>query len=430
MTGEEAVAYIHSYGWESHTPGLSRVRELLRRLGDPQRELKFVHVAGTNGKGSVCACLASVLEAAGYRVGLNTSPHLERFHERIRVDGEEISDGDLGAVMDRVRPAAEGMPEHPTEFELITAAAFLYFRQRRCGIVVLEAGLGGELDASNVIETPELAALTAMGMDHAAILGPTLRDIAAAKAGIIKPGGTVVSRGGCPEADAVFRRVCRERGASLRELDLSRLTVRKLDLGGAAFDFAPWANLTLPLAGTYQPENAALALTALEALREKGWRVPEEAVRRGLAAVRWPGRFEVLRRSPVFLLDGAHNAHGMRAAAESLRTLFPERRLTFLLGILADKDAGEMVDLLSPLAERVFALRPDSPRAMDPAALCALLAERGVEARPCPSVEEGIGAALAAAGPEGVICALGSLYLCGEVRTAVFQNFPPLESGE
>lgn len=422
MTGEEAVAYIHAHGWEAHAPGLDRIRELLRRLGDPQRELKFIHAAGTNGKGSVCACLASVLEAAGYRVGLNTSPHLERFHERIRVNGEEISGEDLGTVMDRVRPAAEAMPEHPTEFELITAAAFLYFLERRCDVVVLETGLGGALDASNVIETPELAVLTAMGMDHAAILGPTLRDVAAAKAGIIKPGGAVVSRGGCPEADEIFRRTCRERGASLTELDLSRLTVRRLGLEGAVFDFAPWEGLAIPLAGTYQAENAALALTALEALREKGWRIPDEALRRGLAEVRWPGRFEVLGRNPVFLLDGAHNAHGMRAAAESLRTLFPGRRLTFLLGILADKDAGEMLDLLAPLAERAFVLRPDSPRAMDPAALCALLTERGVEARSCASVEMGLEAALAAAGKGGVICALGSLYLCGEVRSAWFKT--------
>ena len=171
MTGEEAVAYIWSHGWEVHAPGLDRVRELLRFLGNPQKELRFIHVAGTNGKGSVCACLASVLEKAGYRVGLNTSPHLERFHERIRVNGEEISDEDLGMVMDHVRSAALACKEHPTEFELITAAAFLHFLEKRCDVVVLETGLGGALDASNVIDVPELAVLTAMGMDHAAILG-------------------------------------------------------------------------------------------------------------------------------------------------------------------------------------------------------------------------------------------------------------------
>ena len=418
MTGEEAVAYVWSHGWEAHAPGLDRVRELLHRLGDPQKELRFIHVAGTNGKGSVCACLASVLEEAGYRVGLNTSPHLERFHERIRVNGEEISDEGLGMVMDRVRSAALACKEHPTEFELITAAAFLHFLEKRCGVVVLETGLGGALDASNVIDVPELAVLTAMGMDHAAILGPALRDVAAAKAGIIKAGGAVVSRGGCPEADEVFRRTCRERGAALTELDLSRLTVCRLDLEGAVFDFAPWGKLTVPLAGTYQAENAALALTALEVLRKKGWKIPEAAIRKGLAAVCWPGRFEVLGRNPVFLLDGAHNAHGMRATVESLRTLFPGKRWTVLLGILKDKDAGEMLDLLAPLAERVFVLRPDSPRALSPAELCALLAERGVEARPCDSVAGGIAVALEAAGEEGRICALGSLYLCGEVRTA------------
>ena len=423
MTGEEAEAYIHSFGWESRAPGLGRIRELLRRLGDPQKGQRILHVAGTNGKGSVCACLASILEAAGYRTGLNTSPHLERFSERIRAGGREISGEDLGAVTERVRSAAGAMGEHPTEFELITAAAFLYFQRMDCDVLVLETGLGGALDASNVIDAPELAVLTAMGMDHAAILGPSLREIAAAKAGIIKPGTEVVSRGGCPEADAVFRRVCREQGVRLTELDLDRLTLRRLSLEGAVFDFAPWEGLTVPLAGAYQAENAALALTAVERLREKGWHIPEEAVRRGLAAVRWPGRFEVLGRDPVFLLDGAHNAHGMRAAAESLRRLLPGKKITLLLGILADKDAGEMLDLLVPLAERVFVLRPDSPRAMAPETLCALLAERGAEARPCAGVEAGIEAALAAAGRDGTVCALGSLYLCGEVRRAFFQNF-------
>lgn len=430
MTGEEAVDYIHSYGWEAHAPGLDRIRDLLCRLGDPQRELKFLHVAGTNGKGSVCACLASVLEAAGYRVGLNTSPHLERFHERIRVNGEEITDGALGAVVDQIRPAAGAMPEHPTEFELITAAAFLHFREQGCEIVVLETGLGGELDASNVIDTPELAVLTAMGMDHAALLGPTLRDVAAAKAGIVKPGGAVVSRGGCPEADEVFCRTCRERGAALRELDLSRLAVRQQNLEGAVFDFAPWERLSIPLAGAYQVENAALALTALEWLGEKGWNLPEEAVRRGLEKVRWPGRFEILGRDPVFLLDGAHNAHGMRAAVKSLDALLPGKRLTVLLGIMGDKDAGDMLELLAPLAERVFVLRPDSPRAMDPAALCDLLAARGVEAHPCASVEEGVKAALAAAGRDGTVCALGSLYLCGAVRGVYGSKFQRANPGQ
>ena len=411
MTGQEAIGYIHSHQWERHAPGLDRIRTLLRALGAPQTEQKFVHVAGTNGKGSTCACIAAVLRAAGYRVGLNTSPYLMTFHERIRVDGEMISDDELASLAEEIRPAAAAMAEHPTEFELITAIALLHFRRKGCDISVLEVGLGGALDASNVIGVPEAAVITAMGMDHVALLGPTQADVAAAKAGIIKPGGDVVSYGGCPEADAVFRRVCRERGAGL--------TLRSAGLDGARFDFLPYEDLYLPLAGEYQLKNAAAAITALEVLREKGWRVSGEAVRRGLAAVRWPGRFEVLRRDPVFLLDGAHNAHGMTAAVESLRALFPGRKAVFLLGLLADKDVSAMLDLLAPLAERVFTLRPESPRAMEAEALAELLEARGVPARACGTAGEGVCSALESAGRSGVVCALGSLYLSGDIRRAV-----------
>ena len=318
MTGQEAISYIHSFQWQDHAPGLGRMRALLRALGDPQRGRKFVHVAGTNGKGSTCACIASVLRAAGYRVGLNTSPYLMTFHERIQVNGALISDGELASLAEEIRPAAEAMAEHPTEFELITAIALLHFCRKDCDISVLEVGLGGALDASNVIDVPEAAVLTAMGMDHVALLGPAQADVAAAKAGIIKPGGDVVSYGECPEADGVFRRACKERGAVLTEVDFSRLRPRSFGLDGSQFDFAPYGNLYLPLTGAYQLKNAATAITALEVLQKKGWHVSEEALRRGLAQVRWPGRFEVLRRDPVFLLDGAHNAHGMTAAAESL----------------------------------------------------------------------------------------------------------------
>lgn len=417
MTGQEAIAYIHSFQWQDHAPGLDRMRTLLRALGDPQRGQKFVHVAGTNGKGSTCADIAAVLRAAGYRVGLNTSPYLVTFHERIQVDGEMIAGGELASLTEEVRPAAEAMAEHPTEFELITAIALLYFRRKNCDISVLEVGLGGALDASNVIDVPEAAVLTAMGMDHVALLGPTQADVAAAKAGVIKPGGDVVSCGGCPEADAVFRRVCRERGANLAEVDFSRLRPRSFGLDGAHFDFAPYQDLYLPLAGTYQLKNAAAAITVLELLGRKGWKITEDTIRLGLSQVRWPGRFEVLRRDPVFLLDGAHNAHGMAAAAESLRTLFPGRRAVFLLGLLADKDVSAMLDLLEPL--EVFTLRPASPRAMEAEALASLLAERGIPARACATAGEGVRSAVAAAGPDGVVCALGSLYLSGEIRRAV-----------
>ena len=417
MTGQEAIAYIDSFQWQRHVPGLERIRTLLHALGNPQKELKFVHVAGTNGKGSVCAYLASILRCAGYRVGLCTSPFLEDFRERIQVDGALIPPETLGELTELARPAAEAMPDHPTEFELITAVAMLYFQRCRCDIVVLEVGLGGALDASNVIDVPEAAVITAMGMDHAAILGPTLADIAAAKAGIIKPGGAVVSFGGCPEADGVIRARCREQGAELTEVDFSRLRVLGTGLDGTDLEFSPYGTLHVPLVGLYQAKNAAAAITVVEVLNQRGWQISRQALEQGLSAVRWPGRLEVVRRAdPVILRDGAHNAHGMAATVESLRALFPGQKLTILMGVMADKDVGDMLKLLTPIAGQVFTVRPDSPRAMPEEDLADLVRRWGVPAVPCAGVEAGLRAASAAAGPGGVVCVLGSLYLVGEVR--------------
>lgn len=419
MTGQEAVAYIDTFQWQAHAPGLERIRTLLHALGDPQKELKFVHVAGTNGKGSVCAYLASVLRCAGYRVGLCTSPFLEDFRERIQVDGKLIPPEVLGELTELARPAAEAMEDHPTEFELITAVAMLYFRRCRCDIVVLEVGLGGALDASNVIDVPEAAVITAMGMDHAAILGPTLGDIAAAKAGIIKPGGAVVSFGGCPEADAVIRERCREQGAQLTEVDFSRLRVVGTGLDGTDLEFAPYGALHVPLVGLYQAKNAAVAVTTVEVLEKRGWEISRRALEQGLASVCWPGRLEVVRRAgPVILRDGAHNAHGMAATVESLRALFPGKKLTILMGVMADKDVEDMLKLLAPIAGQVFTVRPESPRAMPAEELAALVNRYGVPAVPCAGVAAGLQAAAEAAGADGAVCALGSLYLVGEVRRA------------
>ena len=418
MTGQEAIAYIHSFQWQRHAPGLDRIRALLHALGDPHKGMKFVHVAGTNGKGSTCAMLASILRAAGYRVGLNTSPYLEDFRERIQINGQMIPEDALAALTEEVRPAAQAMEDHPTEFELITAIALLYFRRERCDIAVLEVGLGGALDASNIIDTPEVAVLAAMGLDHTAVLGPTLADIAAAKAGIIKPGGAVVSLGGCPEADAVFRQVCRERGASLTETDGARLGTSRVTLAGTDVALAPYGTLHLGLIGTYQLRNALLAVTAAEALAARGWEIDERAIRTGLARTRWPGRMELIRPAdPVILLEGAHNPQGAAAAAETLRALFPDRKIVLLLGMLADKDVDGVLAAVTPLAETVVTVTPPSPRALDAEDLRRRL-PRGLPGCTCATVEEGIRAAAAAAGPGGAVCAMGSLYMCGAVRQA------------
>ena len=379
MNYEEALNYIHAVQWAGHKPGLTRTRTLLAALGDPHKQLKFIHVAGTNGKGSTAAMLASCLQAAGYRVGLYTSPFINRFNERIQVNGQQIPDEAL--------------------------------------VRLVERGLGGTLDSTNVIDPPECAVITALGMDHVKELGPTLADIASAKAGIIKPGSPVVSYGGVPEADAVIARTAAERHAPLTVVDLSRLTIEDGDLDAVTFDFDGLNGIRLPLIGSYQPRNAATAITALRVLRSRGWNIPDSAIRAGLEQVRWPGRFELLRHSPAFLLDGSHNAHGMRATVQSLRDRFPGQKFVFLLSIMADKDVDEMLALLLPLAGQFVTVAAHTPRAMSAEMLAEQIRARGGRAEPASTIEAGVARAVALGGT-GPVCALGTLYFSGDVREA------------
>ena len=419
MTYEEALTYIHSVIWQGSRLGLDRTQELLAKLGNPEKQLKFVHIAGTNGKGSTAAMLASILEEAGYRTGLYTSPFINRFNERMQIDHEQIPDGELAELTEHIRPIADNMADKPTEFELITALAMVYFARHNCEIVVLEVGMGGELDSTNVIDVPEAAVIAAMGLDHVKELGPTMSDIARAKAGIIKQGGRVVSYGGNPDADAVIEETCREKGAELHSPDFSAIVPGDFDLDGQRFSYKDWQDLAIPLIGSYQMRNAAVVLETVAVLRDRGWKISDEAVRNGLAHTRWPARFEVLRKDPVFIVDGGHNPHGIRATAESLRRLFPGRKFTFLTGVMADKDVESILGLIVPLADQFFAVRPENPRAMSAEELAARIQAMGVKATPCPSVAAGVAAAIAAEGKDGVACALGSLYMSGDVRAAV-----------
>ena len=300
----------------------------------------------------------------------------------------------------------------------------LYFAEKQCDIVVLEVGLGGTLDSTNVIDPPECAVITALGMDHVKELGPTIADIASAKAGIIKPGSPVVSYGGVPEADAVIARVAAEQHAPLRVVDFSKLTVEGGGLDAVTFDFDGLHGVRLPLIGSYQPKNAAVAITALRVLRERGWNIPEEAIRKGLETVSWPGRFELLRHSPAFLLDGSHNAHGMRATVQSLKDRFPGQNFVFLLSIMADKDVDEMLALLLPLAKQFVTVAAHTPRAMPAETLAEHIRVRGGIAEPAPSIEAGVARAVELGG-SGPVCALGTLYFSGEVRRA-FEELCPL----
>ena len=418
MNYDQALAYIHAVHWQGHKPGLDRIRTLLEALGNPHQKLQFVHIAGTNGKGSTAAMMDSCLRAAGYKVGMFTSPFINRFNERIQVNGVPIPDQDLVQLVEQVQPAAQAMEDVPTEFELITALGMLYFVQRHCDIVVLEVGLGGALDSTNIIPPPACAVITALGMDHVKELGPTLADIAAAKAGIIKPGSPVVSYGGEPEADKVIADTARAQGAPLTVVDFSRLQLRSASLDGLVFDFDGLEGLTLPFLASYQARNAAVAITALRALRGRGWNISDQAIRQGLAQVRWPGRFELLRRDPPFLLDGSHNAHGMRATVASLRERFPGETFVFLISIMADKDWDKMLQLLLPLAKCFVTVTAPSPRAIPAPDLAAQIRAMGGVAEPSDTIPAGVARAdaLAAGGP---VAALGTLYFSGDVRRAL-----------
>lgn len=415
MDAEEALSYLRYEVCGDSRLGLERTRELLARLGSPQERLRFVHVAGTNGKGSASAMLASVLERAGYRVGLYTSPHLTSYRERMRVDGADIPEEDLCALVEQVKPHADAMADKPTEFEVITAMALLYFAQRQCDIVVLEVGLGGRLDATNAIGAPEAAVIMNIGLEHTEILGDTLELIAGEKAGIVKPGCTVVTYPGTAGVEEVYRTICAQRGARWRRAEPEELTPLGEDLDGQRFLWRG-RELSIGLLGRHQLSNAAVVLETVEVLREKGWKISEDAVREGLAAARWPARLELLGRGPLFVLDGAHNPQCAQALADGIAELFPGRKIVFLAGVLADKDYGQIMDLMAPLARQFICLTPDSPRALPAAALRDHLLARGLEAQAYEDVGEGILAALTAAGAEGIVVAFGSLYLAGAVR--------------
>lgn len=428
MNYQEALDYIHGIYWRGSKLGLCRTQELLGLLGNPQKELKFVHVAGTNGKGSVCAMLSSVFMACGYRTGLYVSPYIRRFNERIQWNGAPIPDGELAEITEYVSHFAEAMQDKPTEFELVTAIGMEYFKRRKCDIVILETGLGGTLDSTNSIDTPEAAVITAIDYDHIRELGGTMESIASAKAGIIKPHGDVIFYGQNEVARRVIAKKCEEQEAQLTIPDLASLRVKKSDIDGSVFDYTVngtvYSDLCLPLPGMYQTYNAALVLTALDRLSRK-FRIPKQAVSDGFARVQWPGRFELLRRKPVFIADGAHNPHGIKGTADSIAHHFPGRKILLIMGIMADKDVDAMLDLLLPLVKEAYAVRPDNPRAMDPTLLADKIRSRGIPAQAYAHVEDGVRAAYARASEDDILCAVGSFYMYGEVADAVGKLAPP-----
>ncbi len=416
MTYNQALEYIHSVEWLGSRPGLARTRELLQKLGNPERDMRFVHVAGTNGKGSTCAMLDSVFRCAGYKVGLYTSPYIVRFNERMCIDGTPISDDELAALVEVVKPIAESMEDHPTEFEIITAIAFLYFKRHNCDIVVLEVGMGGRLDSTNVIESPIVSVITGVAIDHTSVLGNTVSEIAAEKAGIIKQRRPVVYGGRDDVAFEVVKNKATDVGSALVRTDISAVNVKRMDIEGTVFDYGDMTDIKLSLCGSYQPENAATVIETVRAVSENGFPVSEDALRKGLAAAKWRARFELLDTTPTVIFDGSHNIQGVTSAAESIRRFFGGNKVILLMGVLADKDYDEMTDILSPLADRVFAVTPDSPRALTSDKLASVFEGKGVQSESFGTIYDGVAAAYNYAKTQNMpLVMLGSLYMYGEV---------------
>lgn len=416
MNYEQALDYIHAINWTFCKPGLERISELCDKLGHPERDMKFIHVAGTNGKGSFCTMLSSILTEAGYRVGLYTSPHMVRFNERMRINGEPIADEVLAEITTHVKPIADSMTDRPTEFELVTAIAFLYFKEMGCDMVVLETGLGGRLDATNVIPAPLASVITGIDLDHTAILGDTYAVIAGEKAGIIKPFSPVVV-GDCNDEalDAILKKAV-ETDSKVYRADLSLLSDLRYSLDGTTFNYRENSDLYLSLAGIYQPRNCATVLECVEALRTGGLSISDEAVRAGLRKARWIGRFEVLSREPLVIYDGGHNPQGVSACVESIKAILPEGRLQVLCGILRDKDYDHMVNALGEIADGVVTLTIDSPRALPAEELAAVLSSHGIEAEASTDSISAAKTAFRKAQEKGIpLLMIGSLYMYSQI---------------
>ena len=428
MNEKEAMEFVEQASRFGIVPGLDSIRELCRRLENPQKDLKFIHVAGTNGKGSVSTYIASVLQCAGYRVGRYISPVIFEYRERIQVNGRMITKKAMCYGMERIRDVCdemtgEGLP-HPTPFEIETALGFLYFLEKSCDVIVLETGMGGRLDATNIVENTVAAVLTSISMDHRSFLGNTLEEIAGHKAGIMKRGCTVVSAPQGSEVMSVLRACADELDCPFAALDMGKLAGVHCGLERQRFSYGSHRGLEIPLAGKFQIENAALAVEALDALREAGYSVSEEQLRQGLASAEWPGRFTIIKKRPLFIVDGAHNEDAARRLAESIDFYFTNKRIIFIMGVLRDKEYEKIIALTAKYAEHIITVTPpQNPRALSAYELAREIAGVHPSVTAVDSLEEAVEMSFLLADKESVIIAFGSLSYLGRLMEAAGYSF-------
>ena len=421
MNYEEALKYITGTKKFGAKHGLDGIKRLCERLGNPEKSLSFVHVAGTNGKGSTSVYIATVLEKAGYKTGLFTSPFIYEFNERIKINNENISDDELTEVMTELKSVIdklvdEGYP-HPTEFEIITSMAFLYFNRKKCDIVVLEVGLGGRFDSTNIINKPLVSVICRVGYDHMQFLGDTLDKIAFEKCGIIKEGRPVVIYP-CQrdEVKKTVEEISRQRNARLIMCEPENIVIRKSNLDGAIFDACGICAAETKLCGKHQVYNAAVSIAVLQELRRQGFNITDEIIKEGIKSARWPARMERLNENPCLIFDGAHNIDGIECFAESVKSLVNNKSVIVIMGMVKDKEYGRCIRELNGIADVLITTTLENPRTETAENLMSEALHIDCEKYITHSVDEAIDKAFSLSNEESIIFAVGSLYMAGEVK--------------
>lgn len=416
MENFDPVKYINTPNWQASRLGLERIRKLLELLGNPQKKLRFVHVAGTNGKGSTCAYFSQILIESGYKTGQFTSPYIYAFSERIRINNKMISDKDLEDVTLRVKNEADKFAEddHPTEFELMTAVAFTYFASQKCDIVVSEVGMGGRLDSTNVIEADETLAsvVTTIDFDHMQFLGDTLEEIAAEKAGIFKAGVPIISADQKPEVKKILEAKASDLSCEISFVDFNEIKIEKVDLSKEnlirKFSYKEISYETKLLA-TYQPQNAVMAIETANLIYNNFDLISNDSIKDGIKDSNWPARFEIISKQPYVVLDGGHNVQGVNALIDSLTDVFGDKKFIFVMGVLADKDYEDMVKVVAPHAKKAYTITPPNPRKLSAEDLAATFSKFGLEAKPI-EISKAISTAKKEASESDIIAVFGSLY--------------------
>lgn len=428
MNYQESLNYIedtHKFGVRL---GLDNITKLLELLGNPQENLNIIHVAGTNGKGSTCSFITNILKESGYKVGLYTSPFLETFTERIRVNGINIPEDDVARIVTIIKEKIEQMVSegysYPTEFEIVTAMAFYYYCEQKVDFVALEVGMGGRYDATNVIKKSEVSVITSISLDHIGILGDTVEKIAYEKGGIIKENGIVIVYNQSDAVKNVIKEICKEKNAKYIEAKFDDIEVKKSDIYSQIYDCSVMGqkleNLEIKLIGDHQVNNSILALNVIKFLEEKkNLNITEETIRKGLINTKWPGRIEKIKEEPIFIIDGAHNEDGAKSLAKAIERNFKGKKLTLLIGMLEDKDVDGVIKILIPNFDKVITTTPDNPRAISCNVLKDKISKYVDDVVAKSGIEEAVEYTLNNATKEDTIISAGSLYMIGTVRTLV-----------